>query len=403
MMRSGALSGTRVIDMADRRCVYGTKVLSDLGAEVIRVEPASGDPLRRQVPLAPSGDTSLFNTFMNVNKNSVSINLQTSSGQSLFRRLVASADIVFESFAPGELATLGIGPEVFMKEKPALVWVSVTPFGDTGPRREWMADDLVSQAMGGLMYLSGLPGRPPLRLFGEQTCYIAGLHAASGALTAFYHAMMTGVGQRVDVSIQECVTHTLENAIQWYTAEGHVREREPADAEVGTGVYPCRDGSIYIFATTRVLEHNWHNLVAWMREESVAGADELTDPKWNDLKWRRSPEGQFRFNDIIGPWLQRWTKNEFYEQAQRRNILSAPVNTVDDVLENPQLKFFNWFIEQNGPSGTLTWPGAPYRFSETPARAPGRVAGAGEDNVAVFGALGISEAELRQYVDQGAT
>jgi benzylsuccinate CoA-transferase BbsE subunit len=401
-MRSGALAGTRVIDIADRRCVYGTKVLSDLGAEVIRVEPTSGDPLRRQTPLAPSGNASLFNTFMNVNKKSVSINLQSAAGRALFRRLIASADIVFESFAPGESDALGVGPDAMMNEKPALVWVSVTPFGDSGPRREWVADDLVSQAMGGLMYLSGLPGRPPLRLFGEQTCYIAGLHAASGALSAYYHAMMTGTGQRVDVSIQECIAHTLENAVQWYTAEGRVREREPADAEVGTGVYPCRDGGIYIFATTRVLEHNWHNLVAWMQEEKVWGADELADPKWNNLQWRRSKEAQLRFNEIIGPWLQHRTKNEFYEQAQRRNILSAPVNTVDDVLENPQLKFFNWFIEQNGPGGALTWPGAPYRFSETPARAPGRVADAGEDNVAVFGALGISEAELRQYAGEGA-
>ena len=200
------------------------------GAEVIRVEPPDGDPMRAcAAARCRDRARSLFHAFMNVNKRSVTLDLERrraigpGSGN-----LVGSADIVVESFAPGVLDRLGIGYRTFEADCPALVWVSITPFGSEGPYAHWSADDLIAQAMGGLLNLTGLPDREPLKLFGEQTCYIAGLHAASGTLMAYWHAALTGEGQHVDVSIQECVAHTLENAIQYYTAEGTVRGRTKA-------------------------------------------------------------------------------------------------------------------------------------------------------------------------------
>src|SRR5665213_1041135 len=222
------LDGVRVLDLADKSCVYATKMLADLGAEVVRIEPPEGDPMRQLPPLDAVTGQSLFYAYMNANKRSVVLDLETPHGQTIFRRLAETAGIVVESFPPGVMSKRGIGyRDIVGTARPDLVWTTITPFGAEGPRADWVADDLVIQAMGGLLTLTGLPEREPLKLYGEQSCYIAGLHAASGTMLAHLHAVQTGVGQHVDVSVQECIAHTLESAIQVYAVEGVVRGRQP--------------------------------------------------------------------------------------------------------------------------------------------------------------------------------
>lgn len=387
-LTSTALHGIRVIDMTDRSCVYASKILADLGAEVMRIEPPGGDPMRKQPPLDDVTGASLFHTFMNVNKRSVTIDLESRAGQERLRRLVGTAQIVVESFKPGYLEGLGVGYSAFEDDVPGLVWTSVTAFGSTGPYAAWSADDLVIQAMGGLMTLSGLPDREPLRLFGEQTSYIAGLHAASGALLAYWHAMATGEGQLVDCSIQECVAHTLENAIQFYTAEGVVRGRTKGRAEPGAGVFPCSDGEIFLMAGLSMISSSWHNLVALMTVENTPGAQDLLDPKWTDPAWRKTPEASEIAGRVITRFTTERTKNQVYDLTQQHRILSAPMNKVGDLFENAQLKFLNWFVDQPWDERrTATWPGPAVRLSETPRLSPGRVAAAGEDTDEVFATL----------------
>jgi benzylsuccinate CoA-transferase BbsE subunit len=382
-----ALDGVRVIDLADKSCVYATKMLCDLGAEVIRVEPPAGDPMRRMPPLDADGGASLFHAFMNVNKRSVTLDLDAAADQARFRRLAATADIVVESWAPGELDRRGIGFDSVAASRPALVWTSVTPFGGDGPYAHWTADDLISQAMGGLMNLTGLPDREPLQLFGEQTCYIAGLHAAGATLMAYWHSAMTGEGQRVDVSIQECVAHTLENAIQYYTAEGTVRGRTRGRAEPGAGVFPCRDGDIFLMASLSMISSSWHNLVALLNEAGTEGAAELKAPRWSEPEWRRNPEAQRIATEVITRFTRTRSKNQVYDLTQQHRILSAPMARVGDLFDNAQLKFLNWFGDQRWDDRMATWPGPPVRLSETPRRPPGNVAVAGADTAAVFAAL----------------
>jgi benzylsuccinate CoA-transferase BbsE subunit len=374
----GALDGIRVLDLTDESCVYATKILCDLGAEVIRIEPRAGDPMRRVSPVDVETGESLFHAFMNVNKLSVTLDLDRTADQATFRKLVAASDIVVESWAPGALERLGVGYDSFAAQ-PKLVWASITPFGGTGPRAHWQADDLISQAMGGLMHLSGLPDREPLKLFGQQTCYIAGLHAAAGTLIAYWHAARTGEGQRVDVSIQECVAHTLENAVQFYTAEGTVRGRTKGRVEPGAGVFPCSDGEIFLMASLSMISSSWHNLVALLNETGTPGADALRDPKWAEPGWRRNPEAQKIAASVITRFTETRTKNQVYDLTQQRRILSAPMSEVGDLFANAQLKFFNWFTDQNWGDRVLVWPGPPVRLSETPRRAPGRVAAANAD------------------------
>jgi benzylsuccinate CoA-transferase BbsE subunit len=383
----GALDGIRIVDLTDASCVYATKILCDLGAEVIRVEPPGGDAMRRQPPLdAVTGD-SLFHAFMNVNKRSVVLDLETAEGRELFRRLVDSADVVVESRPPGALDQQGIGYRALAEGHPALVWTSITPFGSDGPYAAWQADDLVIQAMGGLMTLSGLPDREPLRLYGEQTCTIAGLHAASGTLMAYWHALMTGEGQHVDVSIQECVAHTLENAIQYYTMEGHVRGRTRGREEPGAGVFPCSDGEVFLMAGLSMISSSWHNLVALMVAEGTPGAADLLDPKWVDPAWRKTEEARHFANDIVARFTRTKTKNQVYDLTQQHRILSAPMNKIGDLFDNAQLKFLNWFQDQAWGERIATWPGTPIRLSETPRRAPVHVARAGADDASVLGPL----------------
>ena len=383
----GALEGIRIIDLADASCVYGTKVLCDLGAEVIRIEPPDGDPMRHQHPLDEATGESLFHAFMNVNKRSVTLDLERESGRELFRRLVASADVVVESRPAGALDKLGVGYNAFARAQPALVWTSITPFGSTGPRAGWVADDLVAQAMGGLMNLSGLPSRTPLRLFGEQSCYIAGLHAASATLMAVWHALSTGEGQLVDVSIQECIVHTLENAIQLYTTEGTVRERVSGRPDAGAGVFPCSDGEIFLMASLSMISSSWHNMVALMRHEKIEGADDLIDPKWTEQEWRRNPEARRIAAEVISRFTSTRTKNQVYDITQQNHILSAPMNKVGDLFDNAQLKFLGWFQEQRWGDRMIVWPGPPIRMSETPRRTPITVAANGADTQAVLAGL----------------
>jgi crotonobetainyl-CoA:carnitine CoA-transferase CaiB-like acyl-CoA transferase len=394
-LTAAALDGVRIIDLTDKSCVYATKILSDLGAEVIRVEPTGGDPMRHYPPIDQKTGESMFHAFMNVNKSSVTIDLDTPDGQDMFRRLVKSAAIVVESRRPGEFDGLGIGFHQLAPDHPELVWTSITPFGSDGPYANWTMDDLVAQAMGGLMTLSGWPSREPLRLFGEQTCYIAGLHAASGTLMAYWHVLMTGEGQHVDVSIQDCVAHTLENAIQYYTAEGTVRARQKGRAEPGAGVFQCADGEIFLMAGISMISSSWHNLTDMMVADGIPGATELKDEKWLDPVFRKTPEAQQAANAIITSFTMKHGKNQLYDRLQQNHILSAPMNQVGDLFENAQLKFLNWFSEQPWDDRSVVWPGPPVRLSETPRRSPVRVAATGADNERIFADLGAPPA-LRQ-------
>lgn len=389
-LTSGALRGVRVLDLSDKSCVYGAKVLADLGADVVRIESAEGDAMRRMGPMDPVTGESLFHRFMNTNKRSVVLDLDRQEGQERFRKLVASADIVFESTPPGYLAGLGLDYKALSKSNPKLIWTAVSPFGQEGPRAAWKANDLVSQAMGGFMTLTGLPDRAPLKLHGEQTSYIAGLHAASATLIAYWHAVREGEGQFVDVSVHECIAHTLESAIQVYTSEGGVRTRQPRASEVGVGLYPCKDGEIFIFATSGMIAASWRNLVSWLQEEGIPGAEQLSDEKWTDLRYRRTDEARAISSKIISEFTKPRNKQQLYAQLQQRNILSAPMSGIGDLFDNTQLKFLHWFTEQPFDGDrTICWPGPAFRLSETPRRDPVHLAALGADTDDIVGASGV--------------
>lgn len=388
-----ALEDVLVLDLTDESAAYAPRILADLGADVIRIEDAAGDSMRDVPPFDETSGQSHFHRYMNVNKELLTLDLQGERDRRRLDRLFQKAQIVFETFGSGGREKLGIDCESLRAANPELVWTCVTPFGDSGPRASWRADDLVSQAMGGLMRLSGSPEREPLCLFGNQTTYISGLHAASASLIGLLHAEASGKGQFIDVSIQDCVAHTLENAIQFYSAEGKVREREAGSNEAGVGLFRCSDGLVYVYASAWMLRDSWLALVNWMEEEGIEAAQSYRDEHWMDVDYRRTEQPREQIKASIEALFASRSKKQVYKECQRRRILAAPLNTVPDLLANPQLVFFDWFRPVAFDSmRTALLPGPPVRLSETPAAL--RLAATDE---------GVSEGRLvEKYLDDRA-
>ena len=269
---------------------------ADLGAEVVRIEPPGGD----RMPGKPRRSTPRHRAkpVPRLHERQQALGGAGPGNRARPGHISPSRGNRFTSWwkavRPDYLAKRGITyRDIAGTARPDLVWTTVTPFGLEGPRADWLADDLIVEAMGGLLTLTGLPEREPLKLHGEQSCYIAGLHAASGTMLAHLHAVQTGVGQHVDVSVQECIAHTLESAIQVYAVEGVVRGRQPGRVEAGVGMSPTVDGEIFVYANARMIASSQAQHGEMAEGGKNRGAPQACDdPKWLDLTYRRTDEAR---------------------------------------------------------------------------------------------------------------
>ena len=231
-MQDRALQGVRILDLTQHVAgPYCTKLLADFGAEVIKVERPQGDPARSLPPFAsdePHQERSLLFAYLNTNKKSITLDLKTATGKSLLHRLLADTDVLVENFAPRVMPSLGLDYDSLSAINPSLVMVSISNFGQTGPYRDYKAADIVHYALGGLMYIFGSADREPLKHALRQTQFKAGTNAATAALIGWYHQQFTGEGQRIDISIQECVASALRDTTSLYTYAGSTRQRQPA-------------------------------------------------------------------------------------------------------------------------------------------------------------------------------
>ena len=394
-----AFGGLRVLDLADEQGHYCTKLLADLGADVIKVEPPGGHPTRRIGPFLhnhPHPEKSLFFAYYNTNKRSITLNLACTTGQDLFRRLASRTDIVVETFAPGYLKALGLDYAVLQELNPRLILTSITPFGQTGPHSHYHGADIVGLASGGLMYLTGDPDTPPLQAFGWQAYLVAGAFAAVATLVALYWRRASGEGQHADVSIQECVASLLETASIDYAYTGHVQTRIGSRHAIAfpCQVYPCKDGHWALMAFNPQM---WRILAAWMAED---GIEEVSDPKYEDREVRRGEMD--KVNAAITRFGMNHTKRELLAEGQRRRLSVAPLSTVQEVVTNIHLRRRGYFVPAEHPLlGKLDYPGAPYKLSETPwgIRRPAPLVG--QDNEAVYGELGLSQGDLMVLRETG--
>jgi len=401
----GMLSPYRVLDLTDEKGLLCGKILGDLGADVIKIERPGGDMARNLGPFyqdEPDPEKSLFWFALNTSKRGITLDIETADGQEIFKRLVKDADFVIETFPPDYLDELGLGYSDLEKINSGIILVSITPFGQTGPYRDWKTSDIVAWAMSGNLALWGDIDRPPVRISHHGHAYLdAGVDAAMGALTALYHWRRTGEGQQVDVSMLESATqnnpHLLTRWDQGKILQKRGVDQQPSTTHRKTQLWPCKDGYISWFhgGSSRVSPSL--PLIKWMESEGVTSdflkEFDWTRPDFNEI----SQEEMNRIEEPTARFFMTHTKTELLEGAVKHQVMLYPVATTDDMLESVQLAAREFWEEVEHPElGTpITYPGAFAYASVAPPKISRRAPLIGEHNQEIYETeLGLSKDKL---------
>jgi benzylsuccinate CoA-transferase BbsE subunit len=394
---SKALGDLRVLDLAGPIGLYCTKQLADLGADVIKIEPPGGDPARAIGPFyhgEPHPEKSLYWFHFNTSKRSITLDIESPDGREILKRLVQKADIMVETFRPGHMDSMGLGYSELKKINPGLILTSITPFGQTGPYKDFKASDLVGLAMGGFLFICGWEDEPPTRVGGSQAYNMASINACTGTLIALYHRDMTGEGQHVDVSMQQCVAHALQWVTQMYDLQNRIMARS---GRLGVPLQECEDGWANMIAL-----FDWDVFASWL--DSVGEAADLADEKYKDMDYQIRPEVRQHITEVTDTFTKAHDKRWICEEGQKRHIIAIPCNNAKDVLENPQLVERSFFVDVEHPElrDTLKYTGAPYRLSETPWTIGRRPPFIGEHNTDIYAdELGLAQKELAALKERG--
>lgn len=396
---AGALDGIKVLDLTHHIAgPYCTKLLADFGAQVTKIErPGSGDPARSMGPFAgddPHPGKGLPFLYLNTNKRSVTLDLKSTTGQRILRRLADTADLIVENFRPRTLTSLGLTYETFIVTNPSVVMVSISNFGQTGPYRDYEATDIVEYALSGIQYIFGDNDREPLKHGFNQAQFKAGTDAASAALIALYHRAMTGKGQWVDVSIQECISTGLRDVTSAFTYTGAVKWRRPSEAgELPRSPVATKDGYIVPIAFGGV---DWDATVDFLKSE------ELAHERFSTAEGRM--ENATDLDRILRDSFAQYGKEDlFYRANRRRGLIYGIVQDAAELNENPQYRHREYFVEVDHPVvGKADYPGAPFGMSGTPWSVNSPAPKLGQHNVEIYvDQLGMSKEELAQLVATG--
>ena len=390
-MTERALEGVKVIDLTHHIAgPYCTKLLADHGADVVKIERPGGDPARRMPPFFhddTGADKSLLFLYLNTNKRGVTLNLKTIQGRAMLKELVRDADIVVENFSPRVMPGLGLDYQDLKEINPSLVMTSISNFGQTGPYRDYRAADIVEYALGGLMYIFGSYDGKPLKHALHQAQFRAGTNSASASLMAMYNRRLTGEGQRVDVSVQECVASGLRDVVDNYTYTGAVRRREPNHRGDLTRIREVSDG------------HILPNPGISARLDWSVVADFLEAPELNDERFN-TPSARFANPEALGEAMDRAfaSKNKYdiFYAAHKLRFIYGLVQSPEEVLADVQFAARGFFVDVDHPStGPIKYPGAPFRMEGTPWQVQRPAPSLGEHNQELLGEpFGYSDVDL---------
>jgi benzylsuccinate CoA-transferase BbsE subunit len=402
----GALEGLRVLDLAGPMGAYCGKLIADLGADVIRVEPPDGDVSRQLPPFyqgQPGPERSLYYWHFNTNKRGVTLNLESPSGQDLFRQLARTADVVIETFQPGYLSSIGLGYDDLEKINPRLILTSITPFGQTGPFKDYVGEELVGQAAGGLLWMCGWPDRRPVMMGGGPAMHQGSAEGAAGTLIALEWREATGQGQQVDVSIQASLPLTLMTSMPEYHRTGRLRQPRVGNfhGSALNGMFACADG--YADFRFRGRPGQWERVVEWLKAEGMQ--EDLEDEKYRDPVLRREKEIFEHVDDVFQKFIVRYNREDAMDMSQRKGLEVGAVYTAEDILKDPQLQARSFFVqvEHENWGQTFTYPGGPYTLSKTPWRIRRRAPILGEHNTEIYaGELGLSADRIAELKKEGA-
>jgi len=398
------LGDIRVLDLTCGVSEYAARLYVHIGADVIHVEPVTGDPLRNKGPFykdRADENGGLEFLYCNIGKKSLALNLSLGEGKKIFKKLCKTADVIIESFSPGHMAGLGLGYETLAKINPRLVYTAISPFGQTGPYKDYPFSDLILVALGGFLFLAGNEDEKPVRVCGEQAFQMGAAYAAVGSMIALYHARNTGEGQFIDVSMQACVATALENAIQWYDLQG-VNRRNVA-VEAGIGTYRCKDGYVCLVAAFGRTRDMWENFIGWIEKDGAEGLDELKDEKWFEPEYRKTDEGRAIFKKVFEKYSKKRTKSYLYEESMKNRCVVFPVSNGKDIFENAQFNYRKIFKTIHHPAidADVCFPAYGFEMSAIDTEIKDPAPTRGHHSVQVLEELGYSEAEIEGLMKGG--
>lgn len=375
------LEGIKVVEIGGGvAAAYGTKLMADLGAEVVKIEPPEGDVTRRRGPFpqgTPDPERSGVHLYLNTNKRGVVLDLPREAER--LHEAVRWADILIHDLPPARMAECGVDYDAFARLNPRLVMCSITPFGLTGPHRDYRAEEITISHGGGWGWLGPgalrNPDLPPLKAFGHQSDFQAGLAAMIASLGHYHSALDGGQGEHIDLSRQEVIASMIEHHIITYTYTGRVNDRKAPRILYPWGVFPCQDGLIFMVI---VEEHQWQRLVALMGNPNWAqDPDFATGPSRGQHVSRLEPH--------LLEWIRTWKVQDLYIAGQTNRICMCPVMTMADLPEQEQLDARDYFVAvDHAQAGPLSQPGAPYKLSDNWWAVRKGAPTLGQDNEAVL-------------------
>ncbi len=406
---AGPLTGYRVLDFADEKGQLCARLLGELGADVIKVEQRLGDPTRERGPFyrdEAGAERSLFWWAMNAGKRSVTCDIRRPEGKDVLRGLVEKSDIVIETNPPGKAAEAGLGYAALAAINPGIIVVSITNFGQTGPYKDMQATDIVASALGGHMFLNGDPERGPLRTTSPQAYAQVNFQAAVGAMTAlFARGVNDGLGQHVDVSMQESMANAMDNAQQTWDIR-HINNRGPGLGRMVSGnvgaryLFAAKDGWVTALQVGGLIGPAANVIIDWLAETGEARG--LDSPEWRAKLTAMvplDPEDRAFVEETLVLFCQSRNKEELVAEAQRRNSGWAPVFGPREIVDSKHLAARDFWVRvQHEDLGeSFIYPGAPWILSETPWKQRGRAPRVGEHNQQVYSELlGLDEAGVRR-------
>ena len=405
----GLLSPYRVLDLSDEKGQFCGKLMGDMGADVIKIERPGGDATRNIGPYYKDEidpEKSLYWFSMNTSKRGITLDIEKPEGADIFKKLAEKADFIIESFQPGYMDSLGLGYSDLEKLNPGIILVSITPFGQTGPYKNYKGPDIVMWATGAGPFLRTFDShdREPFRVSHHpQTYFHSGTEAVVGAMVALYSRGTTGEGQQVDVSIQECVNwHPVGD----WDLNKRVGKRGQSLIPVKVmHIWPCKDGYVmWRYTGGPMAARHSIPLAGWIIEEGMAD-DWFKKFKWEGFShYETTQETIDHMEKITIDFFMTKTKLELMAGAIRHRIMLYPISDTSDLLESPQLKYREFWKEVEHPElgTTITYPGKWANNSETPPGISRRAPLIGEHNAEVYEReLNISPEKLEEFKQAG--
>lgn len=392
------LAGITVLDFGQiYQGPYATMLMAKAGANVIKIEPPGGEPLRKRV-MATGGETTLPIAMLNANKRGVTLNLKSEAGKDLLRKLASRADVLLENFAPGTLDGLGVGYDVLKQVNPRLIYASGTGFGLSGPDKDNLAMDFTIQAASGIMSVTGDPDGPPMKAGPTLVDFMGGIHLYAGVMTALFQRTITGQGQLVEIAMQEAVYPTLASSYDYYLKTGKAPPRA-GNRQAGLSAAPynafqTNDGWVAIHVVTDV---HWANLLRAMGREELMGDERFTT---HAARAKNMQETEA----IVSAWTRNLGKYEVASIARKYRIPAAPVRNAMEVMNDRHMHERGMLQRINHPVlGEITVPNTPLRLHGAEFVAPVASPALGEHNIEVYGEwLGLGADGVAALKAEGA-